>query len=113
MQSKQQLGASGELQARKHLESKGLKLIVANARTRFGEIDLIMQDGGTLVFVEVKTRTGADQGVPEEAVTPQKLHHTIRAAEAYLQEHQLDTAWRIDVVAIDSELRHLRNVTLT
>lgn len=112
VQTKQQLGASGEAQARWYLENHGYTLIEANYRTRFGEIDLIMRDGATLVFVEVKTRRGTRQGYPEEAVTWFKLRHTIKAAEAYCTAQKYIGNWRIDVVAVTaSRIRHTKNVT--
>ena len=52
------LGAQGESIAAAHLEASGLKIMARNFRTRYGEIDLIAEDGDTLVFVEVKTRRG-------------------------------------------------------
>ncbi len=65
------------------------------------------------MFVEVKTRRGARQGTPEEAVTARKLDHTTRAAEAYCRAHGYDGTRRIDVVAVTGGgVRHLRNVTV-
>lgn len=112
MKSKQQLGAAGEARARRLLEAKRYQFVAANARTRFGEIDLVMRDGEFLVFVEVKTRRGFGQGTPEEAVNYWKLRHTIRAAEQYCREWKHRGPWRIDVVAIDQNgVRHVENVT--
>lgn len=94
------------------LKARGLRFIDANARTRYGEIDLVMRDGEFLVFVEVKLRRGYGQGRPEEAVNYWKLRHTIRAAEQYCREHRWHGPWRIDVVAIDRNgVRHVENVT--
>ena len=112
MLTKQQLGAAGERRAEKYLTTLGYEFVTCNYRTRFGEIDLIMRDGATLVFVEVKTRRGTRQGYPEEAVTWFKLRHTVRAAEAYCTAHKYIGNWRIDVVAVErTQIRHLRNVT--
>jgi putative endonuclease len=112
VKSKQVIGAAGELRARRFLEAKGYEFVTANVRTRYGEIDLIMRDGQTLVFVEVKARRSGVQGFPEEAVTKGKLSHTTRAAEALRKEQGHDGPWRIDVVAIDRRIRHLTNVSL-
>lgn len=113
MLSKQQLGAAGELRARRFLEARGYRFVAANYRTRFGELDLVMRDGATLVFVEVKTRRGNRQGTPEEAVTARKLAHTIRAAEAYCQRRGYRGPWRVDVVALTSgRIRQVPNVTV-
>lgn len=112
MLSNQQLGAAGELRARRYLEARGYRFVAANYRTRYGELDLVMRHHGTVVFVEVKTRRGGRQGAPEEAVTVRKLTHTIRAAEAYCQRCGYRGPWRIDVVALaGGAIRHLCNVT--
>ncbi len=112
MLSKQQLGAAGERRAGRYLADLGYGFVTCNYRTRFGEIDLIMQDGDTLVFVEVKTRRARHQGYPEEAVTWFKLRHTVRAAEAYCTAHKHTGNWRVDVVAVEPDtIRHIRNVT--
>ena len=61
---KLKLGNQGELLAKKHLQNKGYTFLEKNYRTKFGEIDLIFQSKNTVVFVEVKTRTKLDQGLP-------------------------------------------------
>ena len=100
--SRRATGDRGELLALEHLTMQGYKILARNWRTREGEVDLVAQDGETIVFVEVKTRTGREFGLPEEAVTPTKRRRLQRAAWAYLQAHALlDADWRIDVVAID------------
>lgn len=107
----------GELQAKNLLLNKGYQFLTANFRTRIGEIDLIFLDRQTVVFVEVKTRTSLDQGLPEEAVTPVKLRTIERVGEAFLIENNLENLLaRIDVVAIEmvankTEMRHLVGVT--
>lgn len=98
---KQRIGRWGEDIAVEFLVGKGLKLIARNARTRHGELDLVMLDGGGLVFVEVKTRTNNAFGFPEEAITYRKREHLLLSADAYLQAHtELPDEWRIDVIAI-------------
>lgn len=95
------LGAWGEAQARAYLLRQGYTLHAGNWRSPEGEIDIIAEIGGTLVFVEVKTRRTAAFGAPEEAVSPRKVRHLIRASAAYLESHTAgDRAWRIDVIAI-------------
>jgi putative endonuclease len=92
----------GEALARRHLEGLGYRIRAQNWRAREGEIDLVAEDGQTLVFVEVKTRTGRAFGLPEDAVTRAKRRHLRDAAQAYLETHDLGEApWRIDVIAID------------
>lgn len=93
----------------------GYKILGRNFRTRFGEIDLIARDGDCLVFAEVKTRTTAKFGLPEEAVTRTKQQHLIAASQIYLGQKKMQNAlWRIDVLALlkkegGFEVRHLKN----
>jgi putative endonuclease len=66
-----------------------------------GEIDVIADDGGTCVFVEVRSRTGEERGHPLEAITPQKRGRVIRAARLFLEaERPAAAAYRFDVVAV-------------
>lgn len=95
------LGAQGETIAAAHLEAQGMRIIDRNYHSRYGEVDLIAEDGDGLVFVEVKTRRSAAYGTPEESVTPRKRERLRMTAETYLQEHGREqSAWRIDVVGI-------------
>ncbi len=95
------LGAWGEAAARDHLVSQGYEVRAVNWRCAEGEIDLIAEVQGTLVFVEVKTRRGAGFGSPQEAVGPRKARHLMLAATRYLEDaHLADIDWRIDVIAI-------------
>lgn len=78
-----------------------MRIVGRNYHTRYGEVDLIAEDDGTLVFVEVKARRNAVFGTPEESVTLRKRERLARTAETYLQANGLDQRdWRIDVVAI-------------
>ena len=94
-------GARGEDLALRLLESKGYALVERNYRTRHGELDLILRDGPTLVFVEVKLRRSTGFGDPAEAVTPRKQSTIRSVAEQYLQENppSFETV-RFDVVGI-------------
>lgn len=86
---RRQLGQTGEQLALEHLERLGYALVARNHRTRFGEIDLIVFDGGTLVFAEVKTRrSGAPGRVPWEALHARKQAQVRRMAAAWLAEVQ-------------------------
>jgi putative endonuclease len=115
--SRRAVGERGEQLALEHLRSQGYEILARNWRTREGEVDLVARDGESIVFVEVKARTGAEFGTPEEAVTPAKRRKLQRAAWAYLEAHALlDASWRIDVVAIDlaasrrvPQIRHYRD----
>ncbi|MEW6567830.1 MAG: YraN family protein [Chloroflexota bacterium] len=96
------VGKRGETIAREHLQSLGYRILDHNWRSSEGEIDLVAQDGETIVFVEVKARTSRRFGHPEDAVTRRKSRRLQRAGLAYLEAHDLlDAPWRIDVLAVD------------
>jgi len=78
------LGDYGEYLARGILQEKGYTIMEQNFRTRYGELDLVAGDGETLVFIEVKTRTGQSFGSGAAALTRTKQRHMIRAALNYL-----------------------------
>jgi len=93
-------GNAAEQIACRHLESRGLVLRERNYRCRGGEIDLIMQAGNQLVFVEVRYRKHNRYGSAAESVTPAKQARLISAANHYLQQTPGGLACRFDVVAI-------------
>jgi len=94
-------GREGEALAEKFLKKKGYKILEKNFSTRFGEIDIIAADHGTLVFVEVKARCGTGFGSPMEAVGARKQSHLTLAANIYLEEHGIiDKPLRFDVVGV-------------
>ena len=100
--SRQQLGRRGEELARRRLEKMGYTVLEANHRSGSGEIDVIAEHEGALVFVEGGTRRGNALGAPEESITPRKRLRMIEAAQAYLQANQAeDREWRIDLVAVE------------
>jgi putative endonuclease len=95
------LGRRGEQLAARHLERTGLTVLMTNWRCREGELDIIATDGRQLVVCEVKTRSGPDYGLPEEAVTERKRDRVRKATNLWLQRHKV--AWvpvRFDVVSI-------------
>ena len=99
--ARRQFGTAGEHVAASYLERKGMRVIARAFRTRFGEIDLVCEDGEELVFVEVKTRRSVQYGLPEEAITREKYATMVRCAEAYLQTKTAEQRpWRLDVVAV-------------
>lgn len=95
-------GAWAEHHARRHLERHGLVLVESNFASRFGEIDLIMRDKTTLVFVEVRMRRNLDFGHPAETITPTKRSRIRRTAAYYLKRRRGGPTpdCRFDVVAI-------------
>ena len=97
-------GQAAEDAARRHLGARGLKVIRRNYQTRRGEIDLVMRDGDTLVFVEVRSRGRGAMVSPAESVDARKQRRLIAAAEHFLTRHPrlADRPTRFDVVAIDT-----------
>lgn len=93
-------GQAAEKIAAEYLTAKGLKLITSNYRSRFGEIDLIMQDGASLVFIEVRLRKNKTFGGGEESITASKQHKIVITAEYYLQQHG-SQACRFDALLMD------------
>ena len=103
MTHQKRLGDWGETEARRYLETNSYVFMERNFRVPEGEIDLVMQDGDIVVFIEVKTRTSDSFGMPEESVSGAKRKRLLRAACAFLQERErIDASWRIDVVAIEA-----------
>ncbi len=96
-----QRGASTEQLACTYLQANGLKLIQQNYRLRMGEIDLIMRDGNTIVFVEVRYRKNNHYGGALYSVDPRKQMRLIRTAQHYLQSHAPNAPARFDVIAVD------------
>lgn len=95
-------GQALEQQAGRYLSARGLRLLTTNYHCRAGEIDLIMQDGSTLVFIEVRFRRSELRGSPVETVTPVKQRRLIRCARHYLMSHGLQDAvpCRFDILGM-------------
>ena len=101
--SQKEVGAWGEEKALSFLRSKGMVLIKRNFKVPVGEVDLIMDDSGTLVFVEVKTRRSQKFGTPEESITQAKLDRIYKASIEFIDQNNYhDRDWRMDVIAIES-----------
>ena len=100
--SRKQTGDAWELKARRWLEGKGLRFVAANVRGRGGEIDQIMKDGQTIVFVEVRFRQSSRFGGAAASVTLAKQQKLLQTAHLWLASHNgsFDTVdCRFDVVA--------------
>jgi putative endonuclease len=95
-------GAEAEQAAADYLVGQGLKLVTRNFHCRGGEIDLVMQEGRTLVFVEVRARARADFGGAAESITPAKQGRIILAARHYLAQHKVDAPCRFDAVLLQA-----------
>lgn len=112
----QSVGLTGETIALKYLRRKRYAILETRFRSFGGEIDIIARDRQTLVFVEVKMRTGRGFGGPEEAVTMAKQRQIRKVAQGYLLKHRLgEPACRFDVIAIRPgetapfEIEHFEN----
>jgi putative endonuclease len=83
------------------LERSGFRVVARNWRRPEGELDVVADDGGTCVFVEVRSRTGDEFGHPLESINPRKRAQIARAARLYLdQEPTQATGFRFDVVGV-------------
>lgn len=89
------------------LTERGLALEAVNQHAKGGELDLVMRDGETLVFVEVRHRADSRHGHPLETVTPSKQLRLIRAARFYLHRNRLSCPCRFDVLAVTGLPPHL------
>ena len=99
---KKELGAKGEEEAVNYLKSRGYRIVERNYRIRFGEIDIIAEQGDDLVFIEVKTRSGTLFGSPFESVTKQKQKQLSKVALEYISKQGFhDRPARFDVVGIE------------
>lgn len=98
--SKQRLGQSAETRAEAFLKSQGLTPVARNWRCRFGELDLVMRDRDTLVFVEVRLRNHGGFGDGFDSVSPAKQHRLLAAARAYLATLKSTPNCRFDVVSM-------------
>ncbi|MBM6621230.1 YraN family protein [Micrococcaceae bacterium RIT802] len=101
MNHNQELGQRGETLAAEYLARRGMLVLARNWRCKTGEIDIVADDAGTIVAVEVKTRSGLGFGYPAEAVDPRKLLRPNRLASAWCRENQANhRTRRVDVLSI-------------
>jgi len=98
--SRIKLGKRGESAASKYLQSKGYRLLQSNHRTRRGEADLILLDGDTLVFCEVKTKRSTASGHAAESYGPQQQKRLRNLVLRYLQKNGWEGPVRIDFLAL-------------
>ena len=116
--ARRRFGTLGEHRAAAFLEQKGYEIVLHQARTPYGEIDLVCRDGNEVVFVEVKTRADTSHGDPEDSITPEKLRHIVNSARHILEDRKwLQMDWRIDVLAIQfasgaAQIDHLEDVDI-
>ena len=104
MATKREIGVEGEDMATKALKKKGYRIIERNYRSKFGEIDIVAEEKGCLVFIEVKRRSSGSFGDSFAAIDRKKKEHMIRSAQYYLKSHKcFDRKARFDVVGIDGD----------
>jgi putative endonuclease len=111
-----QFGQASELLAERFLQAKGYRIVARNLRTSLGELDLVAEDRGVLVFVEVKARATEVFGGAVSAVDRKKQAKLVRLASQYLAQHHLsDRSCRFDVVLVQGHpssqghIEHLQN----
>ncbi|MDD3265569.1 MAG: YraN family protein [Burkholderiales bacterium] len=113
MVNTKQKGAAGESAASFFLQKNGLRLIVSNFYSRFGEIDLIMHDGDSYIFVEVKNRkAGIGSGL--ESITRAKQMKLVKTAQFFMMKLGRDVNCRFDAVILDDEgnVEWLKNIII-
>jgi putative endonuclease len=96
-------GAAAEAAAAAFLEGRGLRILERNFNTRMGEIDLVAEHDGTLVFVEVRMRTSERFGGAAGSITAAKRRRIVAAARLYMARLQSEPACRFDAVLVDGE----------
>lgn len=94
-------GVQAEQDAARYLQKNGLKLIQTNYRSRFGEIDLILRDGETLVFAEVRQRSRSDFGGAAASIDARKQQRLILTAQHYLTTLPRIPPCRFDALLLD------------
>lgn len=99
--TRQDVGRLGEEAVVAALRAAGYRIVDTNVRLRRGELDVVAEEQGAIVFVEVKSRRSALYGTPAEAVTPRKRRALVALAAAYLTRHGLtERPCRFDVAEV-------------
>lgn len=103
------LGKKGEDEACFYLVERDIHILERNWHGEDCEIDIIAEEYGEIIFIEVKTRTSTADGMPEEAVDANRMYRMSRAAEEYLYRNELTKyPYRFDIIALDGALPDLR-----
>jgi len=115
MKHNQKIGKWGEDAVVAYLTERGYEILARNARTPYGEIDIVAKQANICIFVEVKTRTSNKMGLPEESVNLRKQAHMLASAEHYAAQNTIDH-WQIDVISVEGKvglepkITHFENV---
>jgi putative endonuclease len=105
--ARKETGNRGEAIAARHLEEQGYVILARNWRHGHGELDLIAEQDGVIVFVEARARHGDAFGAPEETLGPAKRAKLMETAQAWLSiNERLESPARLDVIAIDLNPRN-------
>jgi putative endonuclease len=99
----QRIGRWGEETVAAYLLQRGYEILARNARTPYGEIDIIARQGDITIFIEVKTLRSSRNFFPEQNVTARKLAHMLACAEHYAAENAIEH-WQIDVIAVEGKM---------
>lgn len=115
-----ELGFFAEEYAARYLKSKQYRVVAHNYRKPWGEVDVIVEKEGIVIFVEVKANRKEIAGFePELRVSPDKRHRMIRIARTFLVDHNFpdDQPWQMDIIAITfvkergiAKVRHYKNI---
>lgn len=101
MYQRHELGKTGENIVKEYLIKEGYKIVALNFRYKKYEIDIIAKDKEEIVFIEVKTRSSKDYGMPAEAVTKLKQKHILKTAKYYLHIYKMENIYtRFDVIEV-------------
>lgn len=100
MAAHNELGKLGEEMAVAHLLQKGYAILQTNWTFQKAEVDILAQKGDVLAVIEVKTRTSANFGDPQDFVTPKKIQLLVKAVSAYVEQQNLAVDVRFDIIAI-------------
>ena len=108
------VGKKGEEIARNYLSNNGFKIRHLNWRYKKNELDIVAEKNNLLVVVEVKTRTSEYFENPREAVTIKKQKYIIKATDAYINEFNIDTETRFDIIAVsllkkETKIEHIED----
>ena len=106
----QRIGKWGEDAVAVYLTERGYEIIARNARTPYGEIDIIAKQADITIFIEVKTRTSNKMGLPEESVNLRKQAHMLACAEHYAAANEIDH-WQIDVISVEGKVGLVPRIT--
>lgn len=104
------VGKWGEDAVAVYLVERGYEIMSRNARTPYGEIDIVTRQGDITIFIEVKTLTSSKNFFPEQNVTARKREHILACAEHYAMENAVDH-WQIDVIAVEGKVGREPKIT--